>query len=252
MGPSWTGATGSHDEVKEMTEDDIRRVVQAFAAAAGRAQAAGFDAVQIHGAHGYLISQFLSPYFNKRLDGYGGTVASRTRLATQVLRAIRKTVGPGFPVFIKLNCSDFLDGGLTVEEMIEASLILEENGINGVEMSGGTFLSGRNKPSRVGNRRPGEPEAYYEAAAKQYKEKVTAPLMLVGGIRTIETAERLVASGDTDYIALCRPLIREPELIMRWRAGDRRPARCISDNGCFTPGFKGLGVSCSEEARGRG
>lgn len=251
MGPS-AGAPRSPDGARVMTEDDIAHAVQAFAAAAGRARAAGFDAVQVHAAHGYLLSQFLSPYFNKRPDRYGGAIANRARLTIEVVQGIRKTVGPDYPVFIKLNCADFLDGGLTVDEMIETSLMLEKHGIDGIEMSGGTFLSGKNKPSRTGKRQPGEPEAYYEAAAKHYKEKVAVPLMLVGGIRTIDTAERLVASRIADYIALCRPLIREAGLIARWKAGDRNPALCISDNGCFTPGFKGLGVFCTVEAKKRG
>ena len=133
--------------------------------------------------------------------------------------------------------------------MIETSLILEESGITAIEMSGGTFSSGKNRPSRPGNPGPGEPEAYYEEEAKKYKEKVSAPLMLVGGIRTIETAERLVSSGIADYVALCRPMIREPDLVARWRSGDRRPARCVSDNGCFAPAFKGRGVTCTMDAR---
>lgn len=234
---------------REMTKEDIEKVTQAFALAALRAQAAGFDAVQIHAAHGYLLSQFLSPYFNKRKDSYGGSIENRVRLAVEVLVAIRKAVGPDFPVFIKLNSEDFLPDGLTVEDMLKAAAILEESGIDGIEMSGGTFLSGKNYPSRQGKPVPGQPEAYYDAAARRYKEKIKTPLMLVGGIRSLEAAESLVADGVADYLALCRPLIREPGLINRWNSGDRRPAFCVSDSGCFKPGFEGKGVSCVVEAR---
>jgi len=233
----------------EMTKKDIEQVAQAFAAAALRARTAGFDAVQIHAAHGYLLSQFLSPYFNKRTDEYGGSIDNRTRIAVEVLEAIQKTVGPDFPIFIKINSEDFLPDGLTADDMIKASEILEKAGIDGIEMSGGTFLSGKNYPSRQGKPGPGEPEAYYEDAAKRYKKKIKTPLMLVGGLRTIETAERLITNGMTDYIAMCRPFIREPGLINRWRSGDRRPALCVSDSGCFKPGFEGKGVSCVVEAR---
>jgi 2,4-dienoyl-CoA reductase-like NADH-dependent reductase (Old Yellow Enzyme family) len=235
-----------------MTHHDIEAVIRAFATAASRSQTAGFDAVQIHAAHGYLLSQFLSPYFNKRKDEYGGSIENRARLAVEVVKAVRHAVGPAFPVFIKLNSEDFLPGGLVVEEMVQATIMLEENGVDGIEMSGGTFVSGKNMPSRPVKATHGEPEAYYEGAARQYKEKVQVPLMLVGGIRTLETAERLVAEGLADYISLSRPLIREPGLVNRWKSGDRGPAGCVSDNGCFKPAFEGRGVYCVVEAREKG
>jgi 2,4-dienoyl-CoA reductase-like NADH-dependent reductase (Old Yellow Enzyme family) len=234
---------------REMTKKDIERVGQAFAAAALRARTACFDAIQIHAAHGYLLSQFLSPYFNKRTDEYGGSIENRTRFAVEVLEVIQKTAGSDFPIFIKINSEDFLPDGLTVDDMIKASEILEKAGIDGIEMSGGTFLSGKNFPSRQGKPGPGEPEAFYEVAAKKYKNRIKTPLMLVGGLRTFETAEKLVADGVTDYIAMCRPFIREPGLVRRWKSGDRKPALCVSDSGCFKPGFEGKGVSCVVAAR---
>ncbi len=234
----------------EMTERDIRRVSAAFGKAAARAKRAGFDAVQIHGAHGYLVSQFFSPFFNKRTDQYGGSVENRARIAEDLIRAIRATVGSEFPVLIKINSEDFLPVGLTVEEMLAIALLLEKWGYDGVEMSGGTFFSGDRVPSRMMKRNTGKTEdVYYESAARLFKERVRIPLILVGGIRTAETAERLVGEGVADYIAMCRPFIREPALINRWRSGDRAPAACISDNGCFKPGFRGNGISCVVEAR---
>jgi 2,4-dienoyl-CoA reductase-like NADH-dependent reductase (Old Yellow Enzyme family) len=235
-----------------MTQQDIEAVIRAFAAAAGRAQSAGFDAVQIHAAHGYLLSQFLSPCFNKRGDEYGGSIENRARMAVEVVKAVRRAVGPAFPIFIKVNSEDFLPGGLVAEEMVQAAAMLAENGVDGIEMSGGTFLSGKYMPSRPGEAGQDGTEAYYEETAKKYKKTVQAPLMLVGGIRTFETAERLVAEGLADYIALCRPLIREPDLVNRWKSGDRRPTTCISDNGCFKPGFEGRGIYCVVEAREKG
>jgi len=129
--------------------------------------------------------------------------------------------------------------------------LLEAAGVDAVEMSGGTAYAGGLSFSRVGKPRPGQPEAYYEEAARRYKERVGVPLILVGGIRTYETAERLVAEGVTDYVALARPFIREPHLVARWRAGDRSPARCVSDNGCFDTGGDGAGIFCAVEARRR-
>lgn len=248
MGPS-IGEIESKQVGREMTKKDIEQVTLAFAHAALRARTAGCDAVQIHAAHGYLLSQFLSPYFNKRKDGYGGSIENRTRLVVEVLGAIRKEVGMEFPVFIKLNSEDFLPDGLNVDDMIAAAKILEKTGIDGIEMSGGTFLAGKNYPSRQGRPVAGQPEAYYDAAARRYKKNISIPLMLVGGIRSLEAAEGLVGDGVADYLALCRPLIREPGLVNRWRSGDRRPAFCVSDSGCFKPGFEGNGVSCVVEAR---
>ena len=244
-----TVETDSGPVGREMTEEDRQAVIHAFSQAAVRARKAGFDAVQIHGAHGYLITQFLSPFFNKRKDAYGGAIENRVRFPLEIVKGVRKAVGLDYPVIIKLNCEDFLPRGFTVDEMLHVARKFEEAGIDAIEMSGGTFLSGNKSPSRPGKLDPGELEAYYEDAAKRYKKKVTAPLMLVGGIRTFEAAERLVAEGTTDYIALCRPLIREPDLINRWQSGDRRPALCISDNGCFKPGFAGKGVHCVVAAR---
>ena len=234
---------------REMTAEDLETVTQAFAEAARRALQAGFDAVQIHAAHGYLLSQFLSPFWNRRTDGYGGTVERRARLVLEVAAAVRGVVGPRFPVLIKMNSQDFLPEGLTVDEMLETASMLEDAGIDAIELSGGTRLSGKNEFSRVGGARSGEPEAYYEAAAKRYKEKIRVPLMLVGGIRSYEAAQRLITEGLADYVALSRPFIREPRLVERWRSGDLRPALCISDNGCRGPAMEGNGISCVVEAR---
>jgi 2,4-dienoyl-CoA reductase-like NADH-dependent reductase (Old Yellow Enzyme family) len=247
MGPSET------EEGREMTGKDMRDIAGAFARAAERARIAGFDAVQVHAAHGYLLSQYLSPCFNKRTDGYGGAIENRTQLLIEVINAVREAVGPEFPILVKLNSEDFLPNGLTTDDMFRVAAFLEQAGIDAIEMSGGTVLSGKYLPSRPGKPAEGEPEAYYEPVAETFKRKLPTPLMLVGGIRTLETAERLVDTGITDYIALCRPLIREPDLVARWRSGDHRPARCVSDNGCFAPGFEGKGVYCVvEEQEKRG
>ncbi len=227
---------------REMDASDLAAVTKAFAQAAARARDTGFDAVQIHAAHGYLLSQFLSPFFNKRTDAYGGSVRNRARLPIEVVEAVREAVGPGFPVLIKMNSEDFLPGGLIVDHMLETAAMLAEAGIDAIELSGGTFLSGDRTAMRPGDAAREEPEAYYEAAAVRYKQTIPVPLMLVGGIRTFETAERLVAGGVADYISLCRPLIREPDLVNRWRSGDRRPSSCRSDNRCFVTGTKGEGV----------
>jgi len=235
---------------REMDQGDIERVTRAFAQAAVRARAAGFDGVQIHGAHGYLLSQFLSPFFNKRKDTYGGTIENRTRMALEVLKSIQVAAGADFPVLIKLNSEDFLDGGFTVNDMLATSRMLEQAGIDAIEMSGGTVLSAEYIASRKGKLNSEDQEVYYREAARRFKEIIRVPLMLVGGIRSYAVAERLVTDGTADYISMCRPFIREPALVNRWKSGDFSKALCISDNGCFKPAFQGRGIMCVvEEAR---
>lgn len=232
----------------ELSEDDIRDVVAAFRRAAERAMQAGFDGVQIHSAHAYLLSQFLSPYFNRRNDRYGGSLANRVRIHTEVLNAIRGSLGD-VPICIKMNSDDFIDGGFTRKEMVEASRILESEGIDAIEMSGGTSLS----PADRGFSRPGvqppDEEVYYIDAARMYKDSVDVPLMLVGGILSYEVAARLVEQGIADFIALSRPLVREPYLVKRWREGDRARATCVHCNLCFAPARSGEGIYCVYEAQ---
>jgi 2,4-dienoyl-CoA reductase-like NADH-dependent reductase (Old Yellow Enzyme family) len=233
---------------REMTRLDIRRVAEAFGAAAGRAKKAGFDGVQVHAAHGYLLSAFLSPYFNKRRDEYGGTMENRARFLLEVLQAIFAAVGDDFPVIVKMNADDFLPGGFSAQEMVQTAALLEGAGVDAIELSGGTAFSGKCLPSRLGKLLP-EEEGYYKQEAQKYKERIGIPLLLVGGFRSLEICEQFVQEGIGDLIALCRPLIREPKLIARWKAGDTRPSTCISDNLCYRPVREGKGLYCLTERR---
>ncbi len=236
---------------KEMTSEDIEGIVRAFADAASRARSAGFDGVQIHSAHGYLLSQFLSPFFNRRRDGYGGSVRNRARIHLETCRAIREAVGGDYPVLIKLNCRDFVEGGLSLEDSLEvAALLAADGGIDAVELSGGVIHGGRLSPSRRGIGSV-EKEAYFREYAPAFKERVPLPLILVGGIRTFEVAEGLLRDGTVDLVSMSRPLICEPDLPQRWKAGDRRKSECRSDNLCFRPGLNGEGVHCVVKARKR-
>ena len=249
LGPS-VRQTESGTLGREMSLADIAAVTQAFAAAAVRAKAAGCDAVQIHGAHGYLLSEFLSPLFNKREDKYGGSIANRARLVVETIGAIRAAVGPDYPVLIKMNSEDFVPGGLSVDDMLESAALVAEAGVDAIELSGGTSLSGDLGPIRTRGGIPQEREAYYEEAALRLKQKVRVPVMLVGGIRSFEEAEKLVAGGYTDYIALSRPFICEPHLVARWESGGRAPSGCRSDNRCYYKGLKREGMYCVHAKRG--
>jgi len=233
---------------KEMTAADIQKAVSAFAAGAARAQKAGFDGVQIHAAHGYLLSQFLSPYFNRRKDDYGGSIQNRARVLLEVLQAIRSTVGDSFPILIKINCRDFHDNGLELADSVQTGIMLAEGGIDAIELSGGNRLSGKRVPARVGIKSEDQ-EAYFQNEARTYKNKVKVPLILVGGNRSFQVAEKLVTEGPADYISMSRPFIREPGLINRWKSGDLSRATCLSDSLCFGPARKGQGIYCVTEER---
>jgi len=230
---------------REMTLLEIQKIAEAFGKAAGRAKKAGFDGVQLHAAHGYLLSEFLSPFFNKRTDNYGGSIENRARILLEAFQAVRNEVGEEYPVLVKINSEDFVEGGLTVGEMLEVCVMLEKAGVDAIEMSGGTiYASGAYSSCRVGALDSPEKEVYYKDAAARYKEKIAVPLLLVGGIRSLEVADKLVNDGMADFISICRPLIREPNLIERWKSGDTRPATCKYCDGCFGPGLKGEGVHC--------
>ncbi len=232
---------------REMTQEEIRETIRAFGQGAARAKKAGFDGVQIHAAHGYLLSQFLSPFYNKRKDEYGGSIENRAKIVLEVFQSVRAVVGDQFPVMIKMNSEDFLNGGFSVEDMLQVAVMLEKAGVDAIELSGGTRYSGKYFPIRKGKIDSEEKEVWYREAAKRYKEKINVPLMLVGGIRSYGVAEKLVEEGITDYISFCRPLIREPDLINRWKSGDTRKASCLSDNLCYKPAREGQGLYCVVE-----
>lgn len=248
LGPSSIRGEGMPN-CRMMSGDDFRMVAEAFGKAAARAQAAGCDGVQIHAAHGYLLSEFLSPFYNRRNDLYGGSVENRARLLLEVAHNIRDKVGDGFPVMVKMNSEDFVTGGLTVEEMLEVASILENAGIDAIELSGGTRYSGDYIPVRPGRLDTENMEVYYLKAARKFKEKVKVPLMLVGGIRSYEVAERIIREGMADYVSLSRPLIREPDLVNRWKSGDTGKARCLSDNLCYEQAKAGEELYCVVEKR---
>ena len=228
---------------REMTTSDIDRTVAAFAAAGRRAKEAGYDGVQIHGAHGFLLSEFLSPAYNRRQDAYGGTIENRARFLLEVYRAIRRAVGGNFPVLLKINGADFIENGLNVQDAVEATCLLEAEGLDAVEGSGGMLTERRLSPVRPWIDSV-EKEAYFREQAKAFRQRVRIPLILLGGIRSFEVAEGLVKEGTADFISLARPFIREPGLINRWKSGDLRKADCLSDNRCILAGREGKGIYC--------
>jgi 2,4-dienoyl-CoA reductase-like NADH-dependent reductase (Old Yellow Enzyme family) len=237
--------------VESLTEKGIHELAAAFGKAARRAKDVGFDGVQVHAAHGYLMSQFLSPAFNRRTDSYGGAVENRARALIETLQEVRSAVGRDYPVLVKMNNEDYLEGGLTLSDSVRVGAMLQDNGIDAIEVSGGTLASGPLRPSRGGIKSE-DREAYFRTASRAFKEKLDVPILLVGGVRSPRLAEKLLAEGYADYFSLSRPLIREPALVKRWASGDLSKARCLSDNQCFAPGLEGKGVYCVTEQKEQG
>jgi 2,4-dienoyl-CoA reductase-like NADH-dependent reductase (Old Yellow Enzyme family) len=252
IGPSAVAKDGQ-TTCRAMSKPDIANIISAFTQAVVRAKQAGFDAIQLHAAHGFLLSQFLSPALNQRTDEYGGTLEKRARLLLEVVRSVRKATGPAYPLLIKLNSEDFLEGGLTRDEAVQAAAMLEAASVDAIELSGGTVASPEKlSPSRPGKLKVPQDEVFYREAAKLYQARVGIPLMLVGGIRSYETADDLIRHGVADYISLGRPLICEPGLVKRWHNGDRRESDCASCNSCFAPASDGRGVYCVAMEKKRG
>lgn len=228
---------------EEMSLRDIADVIQAFGNGARRAKEWGFDAVQLHAAHGYLVNQFLSPHTNHRTDSYGGNAGNRMRFLLDTYRTMRSAVGPDFPVLIKLTGSDFLPNGLTNDDALTIAAALDAEGVDALEVSGGTPASGEQVPVRLKIERRDQ-EAYNLLLAKRIKSVVTCPVMVVGGFRSFDLAREVIEQEQADYISIARPFIREPDLVKRWQTGDTSRARCISCNGCFKPGMREGGIAC--------
>jgi len=224
---------------REATAADITRIIDGFVQSARRAREAGFDGIQLHVAHGYLLSSFLSPYTNRRNDDWGGSTAKRARIVIEIIRAT-KSIDPQFPLIAKLNSDDFLPAGLHPEESVEIAGLLEAAGLDAVEVSGGTAEAGRG--SMWQGLRKEEDEGYFVPAAALIKAAVKIPVFGLGGNRSFAAMERFVRDGKVDLISLSRPLIHEPHLIRRFRLGEIAKSSCISCNKCFNP----RGISCGD------
>ncbi len=219
---------------KEMTKEEIDYIVKAFASAAKRVKESGFDAVEIHGAHTYLINQFLSPYYNRRTDEYGGSLENRFRFLKEICNEVRKNVGDDFPVIVKLTATEFFDGGLTFEETKKICIMLEKIGVNALEISGN--VHGKAK-AMVGQEFDGhiiEKEGYFINFAKEIKELVNIPIITVGGFETLSGIEEKFEETGVDFFAISRPLISEPTLIKTWKDMGNKKTRCIRCSKCRT------------------
>ena len=222
----------------ELADGEIEELVAAFGRAAGRAKEAGFDGVQLHGAHGYLINQFCSPAANWRRDRWGGSIARRLRFLEEVAAAARDEVGGDYPLLIKLGIQDSARDGLTLDDGLEIVRHLADWGLDAVEISCGMGTTS----SRKDILRP-EDEAYFLPQARRAREATDLPLILVGGMRSLSVMESILGEGAADFIAMSRPLIREPDLPNQWREGRTESAACVSCNKCW-PGPGEYGIAC--------
>ncbi|HEX9035284.1 MAG TPA: NADH:flavin oxidoreductase [Streptosporangiaceae bacterium] len=263
VGPSKT-RTIAGTPVAEISRDGIDEVIGQFAAGARMLRQAGFDCIELHFGHHYLISAFLSPKWNRRTDDYGGPVENRARLARQVLSAVRAEVGPDMAVIAKLNMTDGIRGGLQPADSLQVARLLQaDGGLDALELtSGGSqanqmFLfrgaAPRKEmarvlpgPQRLGFRLLGRAlfkeypfeEAYFLPMARQFRAALSMPLILLGGINTVDTIRQAMAEG-FDYVAMGRALLREPDLVARFQSGAATTGTCIHCNKCMVSIYSG-------------
>jgi 2,4-dienoyl-CoA reductase-like NADH-dependent reductase (Old Yellow Enzyme family) len=233
---------------RALDPEEIEEIIDLFAQAARRVQEAGFDGVHIHGANGYLISEFCSPYTNKRDDDWGGDAERRDRFLLQVYGAVRKAVGSDFPITLKMGVADSVSPGLSTEESCARAKKLEEIGLDGIEVSLGvmnSYLDNIRKYVAVDGRRAfgdllfhrvfsqPEKQAYYVQYAEIIRKSVKIPLIIAGGMRSTEVMERVIETGVADFLAMARPFIREPDIVNQIAGGRRGLVDCTSCNLCL-------------------
>ncbi len=234
VAPSPVRPRGMRVTPREMTADEIKKVIEEFADAADRAENAGMDAVQIHAAHGYLLSQFLSPFTNRRSDEWGGNRKGRIKIVKEIIVRIKEKVPNNFPILIKLNISDFVEGGLEVDEGIENALEIAGEGVSAIEPSCAIAETKTQKGAARPSIKSSDMEAYFSSFAENIKKASNAKVFLVGGMRSRSVMEEKIDKGIADFISMSRSLIREPDLPNKIAEGKEK-ADCISCNLCFQP-----------------
>lgn len=252
------------DSAKELTESEIYQIIDDFVNASIRAESAGFDAVQLHGGHGYLLHDFMSGYGNRRKDSWGGDINNRTKIVELIVKGIKEKTS--LPVWIKLSAEDNRRGGMNAFQSIQICKILEEAGIDAIEVSCGTVEDGMNtmrsklmpmdavfkyrepvasfpsilkKVSNVGAnlvnpliKQPSPLENFNASNAELIKKNVNVPVIVVGGIHKLSDMEDIVSSGRADFVSMCRPFICEPNLVKKLKDGKQTEAKCLMCNYC--------------------
>lgn len=226
---------------KELTVEEIKNLVRKFVNGAYIVKTAGFDGVELHAAHGYLISQFLSPYTNQRTDQYGGDFSNRVRFLTEIILGIRDTLGEDFPISVRINGKDFLDGGLELEDQVQLAKYLESIGVAALNVSCGMYESGWSiiEPSAI-------PEGWKKDLAKTIKANVKIPVIAVNNIKHPEVAEQLLEEGVSDFVGIARCQLTDPQFANKAKAHDTESIRkCIGCLYCFKTVNQGRQVACT-------
>jgi 2,4-dienoyl-CoA reductase-like NADH-dependent reductase (Old Yellow Enzyme family) len=239
VGPSAVIHPRSGARVREMSSGEIWQLVQDYAECARRIVAAGFDGLQLHGAHSWLLSAFPSPATNKRQDEWGGSPEGRARLVREIYRAIRQVVGPDYAVMIKLGLKDYHPAGKSLEEGIVVAALLEQEGFDAIEVSEGL------EEDFFHHILPGGVSPYYLSECREARKSLSLPLVLVGGMRTLKDMQAVLDSGVADAVSLCRPFIRDPLLVKGLKDGSAAGSTCTSCNGCLT-GMRDGRLICTE------
>lgn len=246
LGPSAVTNENSGITPIAMTDQDIQYIEDAFVNAGVRAQKAGFDGVELHVAHGYLLSSFLTPYYNRRTDAYGGTIENRVRIVTEIVEKLREKVGPSYPILIKLNAQDFVgEEGLTEADSLKAAALLEQAGVDAIEVSGGNesfkkVTEGNLGPVRKGVVVSRDSESYFAGYAKKAAQQLHIPIILTGGNRHMDIIEDLLNNHHIAYFGMARPFICEPDLVNKWKEGTKNDTTCVSCSRCHGP----FGLKC--------
>ncbi|MGL6064471.1 MAG: NADH:flavin oxidoreductase [Fusobacteriaceae bacterium] len=238
-GPSTMQNENTGTWAKEITKEEIKILVKAYADAALRVKKSGFDGVEIHCGHGYLLSQFLSPYYNKRNDEYGGSIENRGRIIFEIFTAMREAVGNDFSIWIKLNSADYVkEGGLTENDSMYVAKKLSQLGIDAIEVTGGNESIKEVGENNLGAARQKvivskDKESYFRDYAKKIAEIVETPIILIGGNRHIDVMEDILNSSKVSFFSMSRPLTCEPNLVNIWMSGNLKKPKCVSCNKCY-------------------
>lgn len=242
VGPSALASPLPGKRVRALSAQEVRHIIKCFSEAIARVKKAGFDGVQLHGAHGYLLSSFLSPYTNHRTDHFGGSVKNRVNIIREIVSCAKEMVGD-FPLLIKMNCDDFVEGGITMDNFPELAMEVEKAAVDAIELSGCMWdtLSRSEKElgfvpiplpearTRISTR---DKQSYFQPYAE--KLNLSVPIIVVGGNKNIEHMEQIMSEDKCEFLSMCRPFICEPDLPNRWLEGRGGPqSECISCNICL-------------------
>lgn len=227
VGPSETVNPANNLKVRGLSSDEVEEKVDEFVKAGVRAAEAGFDGVQIHAAHGWLVSAFLSPVTNRRNDNWGGSASNRSRFVIKITEGLRKAVGPDYPILIKLGIKEYHPEGKSTEEGINSAKLFINAGMDAIEVSEGV------EETPFNHIRPDRMDPYYVDECKKAREAISKPLILVGGMRNLSDIEKVVDEGIADAISMCRPFIMDQHIVKKFRQGSSKRSLCTSCNKCI-------------------